>query len=177
VRWQENAVQASPKQASAKRASNGRTPIEREMRSAIKARREAMSGGPASPSPLPIKSSSLFDNLAVPAAAAAAAAASACDATTKIDAVASEALQPQGARKLPTPLRKAIAAKYAHHRRLELHTRVATSATDAFVPRASAQGALIHLQGGRRQVAARRPVARQAHRRRRAARRAAAEEA
>jgi hypothetical protein len=121
VRWQENAVQASPKQASAKRASNGRTPIEREMRSAIKARREAMSGGPASPSPLPIKSSSLFDNLAVPAAAAAAAA-SACDATTKIDAVASEALQPQGARKLPTPLRKAIAAKYAHHQRLELQT-------------------------------------------------------
>ena len=113
-------MQASPKQASAKRASNGRTPIEREMRSAIKARREAMSGGPASPSPLPIKSSSLFDNLAVPAAAAAAA--SACDATTKIDAVASEALQPQGARKLPTPLRKAIAAKYAHHQRLELQT-------------------------------------------------------
>ena len=57
-------AQTPAQSPAATRASRGRTPIEREVRSAIKARREAVSGELASPSPpQPPRSGSLFGEL------------------------------------------------------------------------------------------------------------------
>ena len=108
------------KRASTGRTPVGRTPVDREIRSAIKARREAVSGREASPSPMAAKSAPLFDDL-----------------TSTTDAPAEAPVR----RKMPTPLRNAIAAKAPSSTRIKSPAK-----PRATTPAASGGGLLAELQ-------------------------------
>ena len=96
--------------------------MDRDIRSAIKARREAVSGREASPSPTaPMKSAPLFDEL-----------------TAKIDAPADA---PASRKKMPTPLRNAIAAKIPSSTKMK-----SPGKPRAATPAASGGGLLAELQ-------------------------------
>ena len=108
------------KRASTGRTPVGRTPVDREIRSAIKARREAVSGREASPSPMAAKAAPLFDDL-----------------TSTTDAPAEAPVR----RKMPTPLRNAIAAKAPSSTRIKSPAK-----PRATTPAASGGGLLAELQ-------------------------------
>jgi len=94
--------------------------VDREIRSAIKARREAVSGREASPSPMAAKAAPLFDDL-----------------TSTTDAPAEAPVR----RKMPTPLRNAIAAKAPSSTRIKSPAK-----PRATTPAASGGGLLAELQ-------------------------------